>query len=214
VRLHRGGRTRTWLGARFGGGYELGDRLYRRLLHCLGALAVLYLILPSGVFVVVPTEVVLLAALEMILVLEFLRHVRGLEMPTIRPYEKDRIASYVWYAIALTGALLLFPRPVAAAVIVGTALVDPLLGELRLRATTPVGSLGPGVAIYAVVAGVAFAVFGGWRGMPLVGFAVLAAIIAVAVEWPTWGTVDDDLAMTLVPGAVLAAILLVWPGIV
>ena len=42
-------------------GTQLGDRLYRRLLHCLGALAVLYLILPSGTFVVVPTEVVLLA---------------------------------------------------------------------------------------------------------------------------------------------------------
>jgi hypothetical protein len=171
VRLHRGGRTRTWLGARFGGDYELGDRLYRRLLHCLGALAVLYLILPSGIFVVVPTEVVLLAALEMILVLEFLRHVRGLEMPTIRPYETDRIASYVWYAIALVAALLLFPRPVAAAVIIGTALVDPLLGELRLHARTPAGSLGPGVTIYAVVAAVAFVVFGGWHGLPVPAFA-------------------------------------------
>ncbi|MCI4326188.1 MAG: hypothetical protein L3K16_00910 [Thermoplasmata archaeon] len=212
MRLHRGGRTRTWLGARFGGGYELGDRLYRRLLHCLGALAVLYLILPSGFFVVVPTEVVLLAALEMILVLEFLRHVRGWEMPTIRPYEKDRIASYAWYGIALTAALLLFPRPVAAAVIVGTALVDPLLGELRLRAATPVGSLAPGIGIYAVVAAAAFMIFGGWRGLPVVEFAILAAVLAVLVEWPTWGTVDDDLAMTLVPGAVLTAILLVRPG--
>lgn len=212
MRLHRGGRTRTWLGARFGGGYELGDRLYRRLLHCLGAVAVLYLILPSGFFVVVPTEVVLLAALEMILVLEFLRHVRGWEMPTIRPYEKDRIASYAWYGIALTAALLLFPRPVAAAVIVGTALVDPLLGELRLRAATPAGSLAPGIGIYAVVAAAAFMIFGGWRGLPVVGFAILAAVLAVLVEWPTWGTVDDDLAMTLVPGAVLTAILLVRPG--
>jgi hypothetical protein len=214
VRLHRGGRTRTWLGARFGGGYELGDRLYRRLLHCLGALAVLYLILPSGTFVVVPTEVVLLSALEMILVLELLRHLRGWEMPTIRPYETDRIASYVWYAIALTAALLLFPRAVAAAVIVGTALVDPFLGELRLRAATPARSLGPGVAIYAVVAGAAFAIFGGWRGIALVGLAGLAAVVAVSVEWPTWGTVDDDLAMTLVPGAVLTILLLAWPSLV
>jgi hypothetical protein len=214
VRLHRGGRTRSWLGARFGGGYELGDRLYRRLLHCLGALAILYLILPSGVFVVVPTEVVLLAALEMILVLELLRHVRGLEMPTIRSYEKDRIASYVWYAIALTAALLIFPRPVAAAVIVGTALVDPLLGELRRRSSRPVGSIVPGIAIYAVVAAVAFAVFGGWRGVTAVALALATAAVAVLVEWPTWGTVDDDLAMTLVPGAVLTAVLLVWPGIV
>ncbi|HEV8050037.1 MAG TPA: hypothetical protein VGP88_05545 [Thermoplasmata archaeon] len=214
MRLHRGGRTRAWVGARFGGDYELGDRIWRRFLHGLGALAVLYLILPSTTFVVVPTEVVLLAALELILVLEFLRHVRGWELPTIRPYEKDRIASYVWYAIALTVALLVFPRPIAAAVIVGTALIDPLLGELRLREKTPLGSLAPGVAAYAVLAGIAFAVFGGWRGLPLVAFAILAALLAVAAEWPTSGMVDDDLAMTIVPGAVLTAVLLIRPGIV
>ena len=214
MRLHRGGRTRVWLGVQFGGGYDLGDRIWRRFLHGLGALAVLYLILPSNAFVIVPTEVVLLAALELILVLEFLRHVRAWELPTIRPYERDRIASYVWYAIALTVALLAFPRPVAAAVIVGTALVDPLLGELRSRFARPVASLLPGVATYSVLAGVSFAVFGGWPTAPLLGLAVLGGLVAVGVEWPTWGTFDDDLAMTLIPGAVLSAILLTWPGLV
>ncbi|HXQ94052.1 MAG TPA: hypothetical protein VN864_02635 [Thermoplasmata archaeon] len=214
MRLHRGGRTRAWVGARFGGDYELGDRIWRRFLHGLGALAVLYLIIPSNAFVLVPTEAVLLAALELILVLELLRHFRGWELPTIRPYERDRIASYVWYAIALTVALVAFPRPVAAAVIIGTALVDPLLGELRLRFARPAGSILPGVAAYAVVAGVAFVVFGPWSGPVVVGLALLTAVVAVAVEWPTWGTVDDDLAMTIVPGAVLSAILLAWPGLV
>ena len=64
------------------------------------------------------------------------------------------------------------------------------------------------------MAGVAFVVFGPWSGPVVVGLALLTAVIAVAVEWPTWGTVDDDLAMTIVPGAVLSAILLAWPGLV
>jgi hypothetical protein len=72
----------------------------------------------------------------------------------------------------------------------------------------------PGVATYAVLAGVSFAVFGGWPAAPLVGLAVLGGLVAVGVEWPTWGTVDDDLAMTLIPGAVLTAVLLTWPGLV
>jgi hypothetical protein len=214
VRLHTGGRFRRWLGARFGGGLEVGDRIHRRLLHALGAFALLYLIVPARILVVVPNDVILLVALESIFVVEYLRHVRNWELPTIRSYEEGRIASYVFYATALTAALLFFPRPVAAAVVIGTALVDPLLGELRLRWSQPAASLLPGFAIYASLAGLAFAVFGGWGGVVLVGFALLAAAIAVSVEWPTWGSVDDDLAMTLVPGAVLTAILLARPGLV
>ncbi|MCI4324626.1 MAG: hypothetical protein L3K00_01890 [Thermoplasmata archaeon] len=214
MRLHTGGRFRGWLGARVGGDFEVGDRIHRRLLHGLGAFALLYLLVPARILVVVPNDVILLSALELIFVVEYLRHVRHWELPTIRPYEEGRIASYVFYATALTAALLLFPRPVAAAVVVGTALVDPLLGELRLRSTHPAASLLPGLAVYALLAGVAFALFGGWRGPSLVGLALFAAAVAVAVEWPTWGTVDDDLAMTLVPGAALTAVLLVRPGLV
>ncbi|HKV90487.1 MAG TPA: hypothetical protein VJQ43_04725 [Thermoplasmata archaeon] len=201
------------MGARFGGGFELGDRIWRRFLHGLGALAVVYLVLPPNFFVVVPTEVVLLLALELILVLELLRHLRGWELPTIRAYERGRIASFVWYAIALTVALVVFPPPVAAAVIVGTALVDPLLGELRLRAARPAFSILPGISTYAVLAAAMFAAFGiGW-GAPLAALALITAVVAVAVEWPTWGTVDDDLAMTLVPGAAVTALLLAFPGL-
>jgi hypothetical protein len=214
VRLHTGGRFRRWLGARFEGGFEVGDRVHRRLLHTLGAFALLYLLVPPRLLVVVPNDVILLVALELIFVVEYLRHVRHWELPTIRPYEEGRIASYVFYATALTAALLFFPRPVAAAVVLGTALVDPLLGELRLRSPSPLASLLPGIAVYAVLAGVAFAVFGGWRGVALVALGVLAAVVAVLVEWPTWRTVDDDLAMTLVPGVVLTVILLGWPRLV
>jgi hypothetical protein len=214
VRLHTGGRFRGWLGARFGGDLVVGDRIHRRLLHGLGAFALLYLIVPPRLLVVVPNDVILLVALELIFIVEYLRHVRHWELPTIRPYEEGRIASYVFYATALTAALLFFPGPVAAAVVLGTALVDPLLGELRLRSTHPASSIIPGIAVYTVLAAGAFAIFGGWRGLALGSLALVAAVVAVSVEWPAWGTVDDDLAMTLVPGAILTAILLAWPGLV
>jgi hypothetical protein len=214
VRLHTGGRFRGWLGARFGGDLVVGDRIHRRLLHGLGAFALLYLIVPPRLLVVVPNDVILLVALELIFIVEYLRHVRHWELPTIRPYEEGRIASYVFYATALTAALLFFPGPVAAAVVLGTALVDPLLGELRLRSTHPASSIVPGISVYTVLAAVAFAIFGGWRGLALGILALVAAVVAVSVEWPAWGTVDDDLAMTLVPGAILTAILLAWPGLV
>ena len=211
MRLHSGGRFRRWLGARFGGDFVLGDRVYRRLMHCCGALAVLYLVVPTGVLGVVPTYVVLLAALALVVALEGLRHLRGWELPTIRPYERERVGSYVFYAIALTAALLLFPRAVAAAVILGTALVDPLLGELRLRWSRPIAPALAGVTVYFALAAVAFVVFGGATGAGVIFLALLGAVLAIAAEWPTWGSVDDDLAITLVPGAVLTLVLVALP---
>jgi hypothetical protein len=214
VRLHRGGKTRQWIGVQLGGDSELGDRAYRRILHGLGALAVVYLLLPPEVFVVVSTEEVLLAALALVLVLEILRHLAHWELPTIRPYESHRVASFAFYAIALVAALLLFPRPIAAAVILGTALIDPLLGELRVRSSAFVATALPGFAAYAVVAGVALVAFGAPVTWAIAGLALLAAAIAVAAEWPTWGPLDDDLAMTLAPGAVLTVVVWAWPALV
>jgi hypothetical protein len=213
VRLHRGGKTREWLGVQLGGDYELGDRAYRRVLHMLGGLAVVYLVLPSDVFVVVSKEDVLLAALAIVLALEALRHLAHWELPTIRPYESHRIASFAFYAIALVAALLLFPRPIAAAVILGTAFIDPLLGELRLRSDRFASTAVPGGVAYAAIAFVAMGAFGGGWTVPVAGLALLAAVLAVAAEWPTWGPLDDDLAMTLVPGAVLTVAVLAWPAL-
>ena len=206
LRLHRGGRFRRWLGARFGGDEALGDRLWRRILHAIGASSLLYFAVPTDFFVVLPKSVVLLLALTVVLVLEVLRHAVGLELPTLRPYEKQRIGSYVFYAIALTGAILLFPRPIAFAVVLGTSLVDPLAGELRASRRYP--RLYPGLPLvtYALLAFAGLAVGGGWPIGVSAGLAVLAAAVAIAVERPKLAWVDDDLAMTFVPALVLYAV--------
>ncbi len=206
LRIHRGGRFRRWLGARFGGDEVLGDRLWRRILHLFGAAVLAYYVLPVGFFLVLPKEDVLLLALAAVLVLEGLRHAAGLELPTVRPYEEHRIASFVFYAIALVGTVLLFPVPIAAAVVLGTSLVDPLAGELRgaprLARLYPVVPL----AAYALLAWTGLALIGGWPVLLSAGLAVLSAPIAIAVERPKLPWVDDDLAMMFVPALALYAI--------
>lgn len=206
LRLHRDGRFRRWLGARFGGDEVLGDRLWRRALHGVGAAVLLYYPLPTDFFVVLPKEEVLLLALGVVLLLEVLRHAVGLELPTIRPYEAGRVASFVFYAVALAGVVLVFPAPVAAATVLGTALVDPLAGELResrrFRRGYPVVPL----VAYFGLAYVGLALVGGWPAGPSLGLAALAAPIAIAVEWPKIPWVDDDLAMTFVPALALYAV--------
>lgn len=203
LRLHRGGKFRRWLGARLGGDFALGDRAWRRVLHGFAAVALLYYALPNNFFVILPKEDVLLAALAAVLVLEVLRHTVGLELPTIRSYEEDRLGSFAIFAVAIVASILLFPVPIACAVVLGTAMVDPLAGELR---GNPRYHRVDAVVPFAVYAGLAFAglaVIGPWPPLLSVGLAGLAAAIAIAVERPKVWWFDDDLAMTLVPAVAL-----------
>jgi hypothetical protein len=206
LRLHRHGRFRRWLGARLGVGEEGGDRLWRRIVHALGALVLVYYVVPTGFFVIVPKEEVLLLALAVALALEALRHLAGLELPTIRPYEQHRIASFAFYAIALVGAILLFPRPVAAAVILGTALVDPLVGELR--GSSRYRGLYPSVpfVLYVALAFAGLALIGSWPALDALALAVVTAAVGLASEYPKTAWVDDDLAMTFVPALVVTGL--------
>ena len=209
-RLHRSGRLRAWLGRRFGGDAELGDRVLRRLLHGAGVAVLLYFLLPAGFFLVLPTSAVLLLALATVLAVEGLRLAGAIEMPTIRPYERHRIASYAWYAIALTAAVLLFPAPVAVVAVLGVAAVDPLFGELRMLGARRWYPAGP-VAAYAGIA-VAVLLGAGWDPARAVGGALVAAAVAVAAERPRVAGLDDDLAMTVLPAIALWAVGLLGPN--
>ncbi len=212
-RLHTGGRFRRRLGRAVGGDFETGDRLWRRLLHGAGAFGVVYLFLPDDAFVIAPKRDVLFAALAAVLVLEALRHLAGVELPTVRAYEARRVASFAFYAIALTVALVVFPVPLAAMAVVGVAVVDPLAGECR--GSVRFGRLYPALPllVYAAIAVVALAGLGRSPWPIAVGLGVLAAAIAVAVERPKYRWVDDDLAMTLVPAVALWLIATVVPGV-
>jgi hypothetical protein len=212
-RLHRNSSFRGWLGARAGGDAELGNRILRRAFH-LGAGGVLvYYIVPAGALLVVTTRELLVLGLAGVLILEGLRLARLVEIPTIRDYETSRPASYAYYAVALVAALLFFPEAIAVAVVLGTACIDPLIGELRI-APLPYRGWYPAlpVLVYAALALIALFLVGGWSPARSVLGAGVAAVLAIVVERPKIGGVDDDLAMTLVPALALLAIALIGPG--
>ena len=196
-------RFRRWLGQQFGLDEAGGDRIARRITHCLGALLLVYYVLPDGFFVIAPKDVIVLAALAAACLLEGLRHAIGFDLPMIRPYEDRRIASFVFYAIALAGAVLLFPVPIAAAVILGTALVDPIAGELRLSSRHRTWYPGLPFVAYSVLAFVGLSLIGGWPVDWAIPLALVAAAVGLAAEYPKIPWVDDDLAMTFVPALVL-----------
>jgi hypothetical protein len=203
LRLHRHGRFRHWLGHALGGDDQLGDRAWRRIMHSLGAAVLVYYLFPNDFFVIAPKVDILLAVLAVVIVLEVLRHTAGLQLPTLRPYELHRVASFVFFSLALVLAILLFPLPIAAAVVLGTSIVDPILGELRHEHASPVVAVGIPLGAYGLLAFIGLVAVGGWPAGPSALLAAAAAPLAIASEWPKSAWVDDDLVMTLVPGVFL-----------
>ena len=210
VPLHLGGRTRGWIGRRLGGDETLGDRVWRRCLHLGGLVVLAVYVVPADLFGPVPVRYVLDAALAAVLLLELLRILGRVELPTIRPHERRRVASYAYYAIALVLAVELLPEAVAVAAVVGCALVDPLLGELRGHGLARRPAAGLGALVYGGIALAALVALDGPPRAILGVAAVVGAGLAVLVEGPgSWLPVDDDLAMVLVPGVVTALLLAV-----
>jgi len=212
VRLHRGGQFRRWLASVFGRPEAEGNEIWRRLIHGTGAFVLAYYLVPPGFFVVVPNDVALLLALGAVVVLEGLRLGLGAELPTIRPYEARRPASYVFYAVGLAVAVLLFPEPIAVAVVLGTAFVDPLAGELRRRPQGARLALGVPWAVYTALATGALVLVGRWPWELALGLGAVAAAVAVLVERWRFRWLDDDLTMTVVPALVLYGLVLLVRG--
>jgi dolichol kinase len=120
----------------------------------------------------------------------------------LRDYEKKWVAGYFWGALGYVTALLFFEQRFAMITILGTTLVDPVLGEVRASArkkwAPAVGCAAwCGVALVCVVA----------AGLttPLL-FVPLGAAIAVGAESIRTRWVDDNLLMNLIPVLCLTAL--------
>ncbi len=190
------------------------NRFWRRTIHVAGALVLLYFVIP-GNFGYLPwpsaTTVTILLLLEAALILELLRQFGRIKVPLTRPYEEGRIAAYTWYAISLSIAILVFPEAIAVGVVLGVAIVDPLIGELRLRGARPAYPYVP-FAVYLALVFSSLLGVGNWRLTVALPAAFAAAVLAIAAERPRLRFLDDDLLMTLVPATFLWAVLTLWPA--
>ena len=109
---------------------------YRRVFHVFGASFLVYYILPDVDWINLikfwfPISIVTIA-----LIVEILR-LRGLISSEhffgLRFYEKNRIGSYMYFAIAVVILLEFFPQKIAIPCILCACIVDPLMGEIRHR---------------------------------------------------------------------------------
>ena len=180
----------------------IDEQIYRRFNHTIAACFVIYFLFPSEVLGLHRSYLIILFWL-LVITIETARLTKGIKILGMRDYEKDRIASFVWFA---SGSCLLlgiyemgfFPQSLVIATIIMAAYTDPVIGE----ATKKWGD------IYGIVCGLvcSFIIYQFIVGNLI--YSLIGGVVAVISERPKIKWFDDDLAMQIIPMIVL--VILNW----
>lgn len=145
------------------------------------------------------SERILHAALFIFIFFVFLLEKLRLRMKLVlfaqRQYEATHISAFAWTMLAI-GLVLIFSPAVSfsIAIIATCALVDPLVGEMRLHHFNKIAIFISGF-ILALLVWITCALYYHFS----LYFAFILAPISVVVEWPQMRWVDDNALMLLVP---------------
>jgi hypothetical protein len=180
-----------------------GGKIARRIVHLSAPFFLVYYFLPSPLWAGGPSpQVALLLALALTLSFELLRLVIGFNVPGMRDYERDQISAGAWAGLALTFAFLFFPFELAAPVIVGMAIVDPVIGMVRRTKWYPAFPYFLHLAIMLSMLGVLLSF-----DLRTVVAAVMTSALALMAEGFKTRYVDDDFLMIVVPLIGLAVLM-------
>lgn len=193
------------------------DRRTRLLRYAikLAALAVLvYYVLPAKVL---GQPVYLAFPLGALLVggLEAARLRWGFSLPTLREYERGRVASYVYWAASLGLLVAFFPQVLAVAALLAAAVAD--VGASTWRAAATSASRNVRYPTFVLFWATSLPLLAFLPSSPLMAHGVegslvaalvlapVGALAAALVEGTRWPGFDDDLLMPLVPALVWVA---------
>ncbi len=179
---------------------------YRRVFHTFGASFLVYYLLPNVGWIKflkfwVPPIIVITAILIEILRLKgFISsdHFFGLRL-----YEKKRVGSYVFFAVAILMLLRFFPQQIAVPCILCACFADPLIGEIRNRFGKK------NAVIFGFLLCMFFFVFTWYKANPILliiaGF--VGATGAIIGESKKFFWLDDDFMIQMLPAILL---LVIW----
>ncbi len=185
--------------------------LVRRFVHALVALAPIYYLFPVDLpYIGLPRWVLLVVFISAMFAFESVRIWKKITFLGLRPHEKGRLASHAWAAAGLFIVLWLFPHDIASAAIVGWALVDPWMGELRSRKLTASSVILASALVYFVLAVIMFVAWNERPGIDFVALGLVGTAVAIPAEYVKVRNIDDDFVMSVLPALamLLVAVLL------
>ena len=183
----------------------IDEKIYRRFNHTIAACFVIYFLFPYEILGL-PRKYFIILFWLLVFAIEIARLTKGIKIVGMRDYEKDRIASFVWFA---SGSCLLlgiyemgfFPQSLVIATIIMAAYTDPVIGEATKKWGDKKGilcGLACSFVIYQFIVGSLI-------------YSIIGSIVAVISERPKIKWFDDDLAMQILPMIIL--IILNWFGL-
>ena len=175
----------------------IDEKIYRRFNHTIAACFVVYFLFPYEILGLQRKYFIILFWL-LVVAVEAARLTKGIKILGMRDYEKDRIASFVWFASGACLLLLLYeldlaPQSFVIGTIIMASYTDPVIGEANKKYGEKWGiilGLGCSFIIYQLIIGVLF-------------YAIIGSIVAVIAERPKIKWFDDDLAMQIIPIVVM-----------
>jgi len=168
---------------------ELRARILRRAIHVFSAGLLSYYLVPPDMWGMgLRRELLVLTFLLPVLAFEVGRWRHPLRVDGLRENEKRRVSAVAWGAVGLALAFVLFPQMLVVPCVLGMALVDPLIGELRSGMPRAHPTL-PFLAYLAICLVTSLGPIS----------SLVAAIVALLAEAPKIAAVDDDFRMLVAP---------------
>ena len=179
---------------------------YRRVFHTFGASFLFYYMLPdvdwiNSIKFWAPPIILVFA-----LLLEGLRlsgKISSEHFFGLRFYEKNRVGSYIFFAVAILILIRFFPQQIAIPCILCACIADPIMGEIRARFNIRY------VYISGFLICMSFFMIAFYKADLF--FMVLASVVgaygAVVGETKKFWWLDDDFMIQMVPAILL---LILW----
>jgi hypothetical protein len=171
--------------------------IFRRIFHMTAMVFLVYYIIPEellpGFFKWHGVLIIVFA----VLIAEMLRMRRAKLVFGMRYYEEKRISAYAWFALGMGIALLIFDLKYVVPVVIGMAVIDPLIGEVRRRKNKLYPAL-PSI-LYGVIMFLSLFILSGMSFIWLLLFTVIGTVSAISAEQWDIKYVDDDFLMLVIP---------------
>lgn len=181
----------------------------RRAVHALIALAPAYYAIPVNLpFIGWHRWTLVVVFFSGVMLFEAYRLRKGITFLGLRPHERNQIASFAWAAAGITAVLWLCPHDIAAAALVGMALVDPLAGEMRAAGYRDRSAVSVSLAVYFVLCAAVLTLWDLRPDAHALLLSAVAAALGVASERVKVRHVDDDFLMLVVPAGAMTALAL------
>ncbi len=176
--------------------------LVRRAVHLTAPLFLVYYFIPDEVLGL-NKAIWLFILAGIFFAIEAWRLARRVPLIGMRDYESGRMSAAGWFVLAGLVSLPFFPLGYTLPVFLGMGLVDPLIGELRMRSSRLNPAL-PLVVYFTLALGSMSYVYG--METHVIVAAAVATVLAIWVEGFKTEKIDDDFTMIVVPLLGIAAV--------